>query len=131
MRHDVKMSEMDERSKARAVEFISKGAENVVFLDNQVLDSLMSSVPELSAEVWTLKRRSLFTEALLESKRMVTKADIESDSPSTDAMRDWSAQRDRFRSRIYRPFARKVPLEKPATPDQFLDRCAETVMGAA
>jgi hypothetical protein len=87
-----------------------------------VLDSLVSSVLELSAEVWTLKRRSLFTEALLEAKGMVTKDDIETYSPNAEEAMEWAAQRDRFVARVYAPFARKVPLEKPATPDHFMDR---------
>lgn len=116
------MSEADERPTSHTVDFIPKGAENFVFLENQVLDSLVSSVLELSAEVWTLKRRSLFTEALLESKGLVTKHDIETYSPSAEETAEWAAQRDRFVRRIYAPFGRKAPLEKPATPDQFLDR---------
>jgi hypothetical protein len=116
------MSQADEKPTSHTVDFIPKGAENFVFLDNQVLDSLVSSVLELSAEVWTLKRRSLFTEALLEAKGMVTKNDIETYSPSVDENREWAAQRDRFVARVYGSFSRKAPLEKPATSDQFMDR---------
>lgn len=116
------MSEADKGPTSHAVDFIPHGAENFVFLDNQVLDSLVSSVLQLSAEVWTLKRRSLFTEALLEAKGMVTKNDIETYLPNADEAMEWAAQRDRFVAGIYGPFARKVPLEKPATPDQFMDR---------
>jgi hypothetical protein len=116
------MSKADDGSKSHTVDAIPVEADNFVFLENQVLDSLVSSVLELSAEVWTLKRRSLFTEALLESKGLVTKQDIETYSPSPAETEAWAAQRDRFVRRIYGAFARKAPLEKPATPDQFLDR---------
>ncbi len=116
------MSKADDTSKSHKVDSIPNGAENFVFLENQVLDSLVSSVLELSAEVWTLKRRSLFTEALLDSKGLVTKADIETYAPSPQETAEWAAQRDRFVRRIYGSFGRKAPLEKPATPDQFLDR---------
>ncbi len=116
------MSEAEAGQKSHTVDFIPKDAENFVFLENQVLDSLVSSVLELSAEVWTLKRRSLFTEALLDAKGVVTKHDIETYSPSAEETAEWAARRDQFVKRVYAPFGRKAPLEKPATPDQFLDR---------
>ncbi len=116
------MSKADEGPKSHTVDFIPKDAENFVFLENQVLDSLVTSVLELSAEVWTLKRRNLFTEALLDAKGLVTRDDIETYAPSPDEAKEWAAQRDRFVRRIYGAFGRKAPLEKPATPDQFLDR---------
>jgi hypothetical protein len=116
------MSEADESPTSHTIDYIPKGAENFVFLENQVLDSLVSSVLELSAEVWTLKRRSLFTEALLDSKGLVTREDIETYSPNAEETAEWAARRDQFVKRVYAPFARKAPLEKPATPDQFLDR---------
>jgi len=111
------MSEAEGQPASHTVDFIPKDAESFVFLDNQVVDSLVSSVLELSAEVWTLKRRSLFIEALLEAKGVVTKDDIETYAPGAEEIAEWAAQRDRFVARIYRPFGRKAPLVKPATPD--------------
>lgn len=116
------MTEAAQTPKSHTAAFIPKDADQFVFLENQVLDSLVSTVLELSAELWALKRRTLFTEALLEQRGVVTKDDIETYRPSDDETAEWAAQRDRFVKRIYGPFARKAPLNKPATPDQFLDR---------
>jgi hypothetical protein len=116
------MADGGDRAKGHTADFIPKEAEKFVFLDNEVLDSLVSTVLELSAEVWTLKRRALFTEALLDQKGVLTKHDIETYAPSDEENAQWQAQRDRFVKRVYGSFARKAPLKKPATPDKFLNR---------
>ncbi len=104
------------------VDFIPKDAENFVFLDNQVLDSLVSTVMELSAEVWTLKRRALVTESLLETKGAVSKEEIETYVPSAEETAEWQALRDRFVKKVYAPFARKAPLHQAETANVFIVR---------
>jgi len=108
------------KPQTHTADFIPKEAENFVFLDNQVLDSLVTSVLELSAEVWSLKRRALFTESLLEAKGAVSREEIETYAPSAEETAEWQAQRDRFIKRVYAPFDRKAPLNQPATANVFI-----------
>ncbi len=103
-------------------EAIPKHPERFVFLENEVVDSLVATVMELSAQLWTARRRALVTESVLETKGLVTRAEIETFVPSAADEAEWKKERDRFIKQVYAPFARKVPMEQPPAPDSLLKR---------
>jgi hypothetical protein len=103
-------------------EAFPKNPENFVFLENEVLDSLVSTVMELSAQLWTAKRRTLITERILEAKGLVSRAEIETFVANPEDEAAWRAERDRYIKQVYEPFARKIPTEKPPAPASFLKR---------
>ncbi len=103
-------------------EAIPKHPERFVFLENEALDNLLGTVLELSAQLWTARRRIMVTESVLEAKGLVTRAEIETFVPDPADEAEWRAERDRFVKQVYAPFARKVPLEQPKAPESFLKR---------
>ncbi len=101
-------------------EAIRAHPEKFVFLENVVLDNLVSTVMELSAQVWTLKRRTLTTEKLLETKGIASVEEIETFVPPAEDLALWEAERDRYIKAVFAPFARVVPTEAPDSSGAFL-----------
>ena len=93
--------------------------EEFVFLNNEALDSLVTTVLELSAQLWTVKRRAMVTEKLLESKGVATSAEIETFVASQEDEAEWKLDRDQFIKQVYGAFARNIPLEQRPRPGPF------------
>jgi hypothetical protein len=102
-------------------EAIGYDADAFVFLSSEIIDGLVATVMELSAELWTVKRRALVTEKLLESRGVVTGGDIETFVAGPEEDAEWKAMRDRFVRRVYSPLAREIPLEQPPKDSRFLE----------
>ena len=97
-------------------EAIPAHPENFVFLDNEVVDKLVSTVLELSAQLWIVKRRAFVTEQVLEAAGITSRDGIETFQASREVEDLWKAEREQFVATIFAPMARQVPLRQPATP---------------
>lgn len=85
-----------------ATDFIKGDWDKAQYLDNPHVDNLMSCVLALGAEFWTLKRRQLVTEKLIEEKKgNVDRAMIEAYVPTEAERTAWAAERDDYIERVF------------------------------
>ena len=78
-----------------AVDFLKTDVDQVRFYDDPMTDNIVTAILALSAETWSIRRRSLVVEKLLE-ERGVTQEMIEGYMPSEEDVVQWQAERDRF-----------------------------------
>jgi hypothetical protein len=78
-----------------ASDAIPSDVKNAVFLNNPIMDNLVSCMIAMGTEVWATKRRMKVLEALL-SKKGVTPDMIETYEPTAEEKADWEKDRDRF-----------------------------------
>jgi len=89
-----------------------KGAwDKAVYTDSSHIDNLMSAMLQMGTEFWTLKRRQMVVERLLEDKKHVTEAAIDAYQPSEKELAKWDTARDDFIQRVFTVFTREV--DKP------------------
>jgi hypothetical protein len=98
-----------------AVDFIKGDWDKAVYLDNPHVDNLMSAFMQLGAEFWSLKRRQLVVESLLDRKKVVTRTTIESYDPTEAETAAWGMERDDFINRVFSVLTRVT--DKRPTPE--------------
>lgn len=85
-------------------------ADHPVYLQDPVLDAAVRMLVELSAQVWIERERRLTLEALLETRGLVTRAEIEGFTPDDDQRARVKAERDRFIEDVFKEL-RRIPLK--------------------
>jgi hypothetical protein len=78
-----------------ASDAIPSDVKNAVFLNNPIMDNLVSCMIAMGTEVWSTKRRMKVLEAVL-SKHGVTQDMIEAYVPTDLEKAEWEKDRDRF-----------------------------------
>ena len=81
-----------------------------VYLADPLLDATVRMLVELSAQVWVERERRLTLEALLESRGLLGRADIEAFQPNAEQAASFKAERARFIEDVFKEL-RRVPLE--------------------
>jgi len=112
------------KHEAHAVPFIKGDWDKAVYLDNPHTDNLMSTVLALGAEVWTMRRRMMVLEKLLEEKGVSPEA-VESYVPSKELGLAWDEKRDEFITRSFSALTRttaKLPTTPPTGLVPVLDK---------
>jgi hypothetical protein len=104
VKHDVKTERPTYTS-----DYYPSDVENVSFLDNPILDNMMTSFVAISSELWANRRRTMVLEGLLAEKG-ITAEMIEGYRPSEEQEAAWRAERDRFISMVFEPMGRESVL---------------------
>ncbi len=86
--------------------FIFADSDNISLFPEQVVDNLMHVVVALGAEMWTMRRRMMTMEKVLE-KAGVSSADIERYQPSDEDLAAWAQERDIFIKRTFGALERR------------------------
>jgi GAF domain-containing protein len=81
-----------------------------IYLADPLLDATVRMLVELSAQVWVERERRLTLEALLESRGLLARADIEAFQPSAEQSAAFKAERARFIEDVFKEL-RRIPLE--------------------
>ncbi len=81
-----------------------------IYLADPLLDATVRMLVELSAQVWVERERRLTLEALLESRGLLARADIEGFEPSADQRAAFKTERARFIEDVFKEL-RRIPLE--------------------
>ena len=81
-----------------------------VYLADPLLDATVRMLVELSAQVWVERERRLTLEALLESRGLLARADIETFQPSAEQAAAFKAERARFIEDVFKEL-RRIPVE--------------------
>lgn len=101
--------EKNPRDKARKIvagDFITSDSENISMFPNQAVDNLMHVVIALGAELWTVRRRMMTLEKVLE-KAGVSSDDIEKFVPSAEDEAHWQQERDIFIKKTFSGLERR------------------------
>ncbi|HEY6642248.1 hypothetical protein [Povalibacter sp.] len=88
---------------------IKADVDKAVFLGNVVLDNMMSVLIAVGTEVWSVRRRMMVLEKLLEQKG-VTADMIEAYMPSAEDAKQWQEDRDAFVRRTFSALANEGGL---------------------
>lgn len=91
-----------------AAEPFRSDIEKATFLESPHLDNLTTALIAMGSELWSLRRRVLTTEALMEKHGSVTKEMIEQYEPSAEEKQAWEEARVEMVQRIYGVFAREA-----------------------
>lgn len=86
--------------------FIFADSENISLFPQQVVDNMMHVMIALGAEMWTMRRRMMTMEKVLE-KVGVSTADIEKYLPDDDTQAAWAEERDIFIKRTFGALERR------------------------
>jgi hypothetical protein len=78
--------------------------DRAVFTNNPYVDSVITSLTALSANVWAIQRRMKIVEALLEKHGAVTRDMIEQYQPTPEEATAWRKERNSFVAEINDPF---------------------------
>ncbi len=89
------MAAPDSKRPTYATEAIPSDVKTGMFLGNPALDSLVSCVIAMNAEMWSMRRRMKVMEAVM-AKKGVTTDLIEKYVPSAAEKVAWEQDRDRF-----------------------------------
>jgi hypothetical protein len=72
--------------------------------DDPAIDSLLSIVLSLGAEIYTLRDRLRIVEKMLEAKGTISRADIEAYKPAPEEEQEIRKDNDAFMARLFRVF---------------------------
>jgi len=86
--------------------FIAAGSDDISLFPEQVVDNIMHVLIDLGAEMWTLRRRMLVLERVLE-KASVSSEDVERYVPTPEEKAAWAKERDVFIARAFGALTRK------------------------
>jgi hypothetical protein len=86
--------------------FIPADSDNIGLFPQQVIDNLMHVVIGLGAELWTVRRRMMILERVLE-KAGVSSADVERYKPTDEEQAAWAEERNIFIARTFGALTRK------------------------
>jgi len=81
------------------------------YFDNLVLENLLESFMELSAEVWTIRDRQAVLEAVLKDKGIDAAALIEAHRPDADEFTSRKTLRGEYVARLLAGFIRRTDIE--------------------
>jgi hypothetical protein len=98
---------------AYTTEFIRADSDQVRFFDDPMTDNIVTALVALSMETWSIRRRSLVLERLLEEKG-VSQEMIEGYLPSDVEAAAWEKERDRFVGQVMGPLMREGNLSPSA-----------------
>ena len=98
-------TEVDSDRPTYASDYIKGDIEEVMFLGNPILDNLLSTVMQLSAELWADRRRNLIIQRLLTEKG-ITSEMIETYVPTDEENAAWEAERNRYIEAVMSPMLR-------------------------
>lgn len=98
-----------------ATQAVKHDTDNQVFLDNPHVDSLITVVIALGAEIWESRHRMLIMERLLETKGKVTEELIEQYVPSEEDAQRWDALKAAMTERVYSVLGRDTSATKSFT----------------
>ena len=94
---------------AHTADFFASDADKVRFYDDPMTDNLVTAFVALGMETWSIRRRTLVLERLLEEKG-VSRDMIEGYVPSDADVAEWESERDRFIGQIMGPLMREGNL---------------------
>ncbi|MSO99206.1 MAG: hypothetical protein EXR11_13485 [Rhodospirillaceae bacterium] len=100
-----------------AAEFVKADYDRAVFTDNPYIDSLITSLTALSANVWAIQRRMKIVEILLEKNGAVTRDMIEQYQPTAEEAALWRKERNSFVAEVNDPFKEVGDLPYAASID--------------
>jgi len=86
--------------------FIFADSENISLFPQQVVDNMMHVMVALGAEMWTMRRRMMTMEKVLE-KAGVSTDDIEQYQPDDVTQAAWAEERNIFIKRTFGAFERR------------------------
>jgi hypothetical protein len=86
--------------------FIPADSDNIALFPQIVIDNMMHVMVALGAELWTVRRRMLILEKVIE-KVGVSAEDIELFSPSAEDQAAWAEERNIYIARTFGAFARR------------------------
>jgi hypothetical protein len=86
--------------------FIDADSDNIGLFPQQVVDNLMHVTIALGAELWTLRRRMMILERVLETTG-VSSADVERYAPRPEDEAAWAQERNIFISRTFGALTRR------------------------
>lgn len=93
--------------------YIPSGFADFAFFPDKTVDHLMQAVISLGAEHWTLRRRMLVLEAVLEARGLCATDEVERFTATLDQQREWTAERDLFIARVFDPLRANAALPSP------------------
>jgi len=85
--------------------FIAADADNISLFPEQVVDNMMHVLIDLGAEIWTIRRRMMILERVLE-KAGISSEDVERYVPAAADKALWAKERDIFVARAFGAFSR-------------------------
>ena len=97
--------ELDSKRPTYATDFFPSDIDRAVFLENPLLDNMMTCMVSLAAEVWATRRRVYVLETVLD-KNGVSKEMVESYMPTAEEEALWKKDRDRFVEMMFSPLLR-------------------------
>ena len=86
-------------------DFIKGDSDNMVMLGNPVVDSMLSMVIALGAEVWSGQQRVKIMEKLLTTHGRVTTQMVDNYVPTAEDAAIWAAERKAMVDRVYSALA--------------------------
>ena len=89
-----------EASKTHDPDFVALKQRDAVILADARQDNMMTALLALGMEVWTLRRRMLVTEAVLQ-RNGIPVDEVESYQPGEDEHREWTRERDMFLKTVF------------------------------
>ncbi|MDE0800961.1 MAG: hypothetical protein OSB02_09535 [Rhodospirillaceae bacterium] len=92
--------------KMYTADFIKSDTEQAVFLDNPLMDDMMTSIIALGAEVWANRRRTRTIELLFEKEGTITRNMIEGYVLTEEEEAELRKERDAFIQLTYGHIAR-------------------------
>ena len=96
-------------------DFIAADEPRAVFFGNPHIDHLFTAVAALGAEVWTLRRRQLITEKLLEKNGSITAAMIQAYVPTPEDTAAWNGQRQELIASVFHSFEQQSDIPYAST----------------
>jgi hypothetical protein len=89
--------------------YFEADSDRVRMHDDPMMDNVITALLALGMETWSIRRRSLVLERLLEEKG-VTRDMIEGFMPTEEDVSEWENERDRFVNQVMGPLMREGDL---------------------
>lgn len=100
--------------KSHAAPFIRGDWSKSTYMENPHIDNLMSVVVNLGSEFWTMKRRLLVLEKLLDESQVVDRETVEAYMPNEMERERWAKERDDFIDRTFSVLMRETSENRGA-----------------
>jgi hypothetical protein len=98
---------------AYTTSFVPADSDQVRFYDDPIIDNIVTAIVALGMETWSIRRRSLVLERLLEQKG-VSRDMIEGYMPTDEDVAEWEIERDRFVGKVMGSLMREGNLSPAA-----------------
>ncbi|PNU04751.1 hypothetical protein [Novosphingobium guangzhouense] len=99
-------TQAEQKYKSAADDFIFADSDNISAFPEQTVDNLMHVIIALGAELWTVRRRMMTLEKVLE-KAGVSADDVEKYLPGAEEKAAWAQERDIFIKRTFGALERR------------------------